>query len=284
MRVPTALTGPIGAALAAAFSRLAARRGGEAVHTHGVELAGTVVLEPRSPAGAVLLDRPGTYEVRARLSWGLGLWQPLPDVPGLGLRVLDADGRGGIQDLILDGCRPVPHDRVPVLRRELAGWYGTLLRLRRGAPDGPKVQVAVRLDGAGRDLADAAAGLAGRLVAHDRGRLLAVGTLRLHPAGPHDGLGDSGRIRFDLVAGGRPVGAVQAENWRAWDFAISDASGSEVARITKTWEGLARTLFTTADNYVVRVHQRLEDPLASLVLASALTVDTALKQDDRGFN
>ena len=93
-----------------------------------------------------------------------------------------------------------------------------------------------------------------------------------------------GRIRFDLVAGGQPAGAVQAENWRAWDFAISDATGREVARITKTWEGLARTVFTTADDYVVQVHERLEDPLASLVLASALTVDTALKQDDRGFN
>ena len=93
-----------------------------------------------------------------------------------------------------------------------------------------------------------------------------------------------GRIRFDLVVGGRLVGAIQAENWRAWDFAISDGSGAEVARITKKWEGFARTMFTTADNYVVQVHQRLEDPLASLVLASALTVDTALKQDDRGFN
>jgi uncharacterized protein YxjI len=93
-----------------------------------------------------------------------------------------------------------------------------------------------------------------------------------------------GKIRFDLVVGGQPVGAIQAENWRAWDFAISDASGREVARITKTWEGLARTVFTTADNYVVQVHQRLEDPLASLVLASALTVDTALKQDQRGLN
>ncbi|WP_369132611.1 phospholipid scramblase-related protein [Modestobacter sp. I12A-02662] len=93
-----------------------------------------------------------------------------------------------------------------------------------------------------------------------------------------------GRIRFDLVVGGQPVGAIQAENWRAWDFSISDGSGREVARITKTWEGLARTMFTTADNYVVQVHQRLEEPLASLVLASALTVDTALKQDERGFN
>jgi uncharacterized protein YxjI len=93
-----------------------------------------------------------------------------------------------------------------------------------------------------------------------------------------------GRIRFDLVVGGQPVGAIQAENWRAWDFAISDASGREVARITKKWEGFARTMFTTADNYVVQVHERLAEPLASLVLASALTVDTALKQDDRGFN
>ena len=93
-----------------------------------------------------------------------------------------------------------------------------------------------------------------------------------------------GKIRFDLVAGGRLVGAIQAENWRAWNFAITDSAGTEVARITKTWEGLAKTLFTTADNYVVHVHTRLPDPLASLVIASALTVDTALKQDDRGFN
>ena len=93
-----------------------------------------------------------------------------------------------------------------------------------------------------------------------------------------------GKIRFDLVAGGQLVGAIQAENWRAWDFAVTDAAGTEVARITKTWEGLARTMFTTADRYVVLVHYRLPDPLASMVVASALTVDTALKQDARGFN
>ncbi len=93
-----------------------------------------------------------------------------------------------------------------------------------------------------------------------------------------------GRIRFDLVVEGTVVGAIQAENWRAWDFAITDAAGVEVARITKKWEGLARTLFTTADRYVVLVHYRLPEPLASMVIASALTVDTALKQDDRGVN
>lgn len=93
-----------------------------------------------------------------------------------------------------------------------------------------------------------------------------------------------GKIRFDLVANGQVVGAIQAENWRAWDFAIVDSAGTEVARITKRWEGLARTLFTTADKYVVHVHFKLPEPLASMVIAAALTVDTALKQDDRGFN
>lgn len=42
-------------------------------------------------------------------------------------------------------------------------------------------------------------------------------------------------------------------------------------------------MFTTADNYAVQVHRQLADPLASLVVASALTVDTALEQDNRGL-
>jgi uncharacterized protein YxjI len=76
---------------------------------------------------------------------------------------------------------------------------------------------------------------------------------------------------------------IHGENWRAWDFAIEDQAGTEVARITKTWEGLAKTMFTTADNYVVHVHRQLEDPLRLLVVASAVSIDTALKQDARGF-
>ena len=92
-----------------------------------------------------------------------------------------------------------------------------------------------------------------------------------------------GKIRFGLESGGHQFGMIQGENWRAWNFAILDHTGAEVARITKTWEGLAKTMFTTADNYVVQIHRQLEDPLRMLVVASALSVDTALKQDSRGF-
>ncbi|MGW3912974.1 phospholipid scramblase-related protein [Streptomyces sp. NPDC005070] len=92
-----------------------------------------------------------------------------------------------------------------------------------------------------------------------------------------------GKINFAMNVDGRQVGAIKAENWRAWNFAIVDESENEVARITKTWEGLAKTMFTTADNYVLQIHFQLPEPLLSLVVATALTVDTALKQDSRGL-
>lgn len=92
-----------------------------------------------------------------------------------------------------------------------------------------------------------------------------------------------GKIHFSLEAGGNVYGSINAENWRAWNFNIQDHTGAEVARITKTWEGLAKTMFTTADNYVIQIHRPLEDPLRMLVVASAVSVDTALKQDQRGF-
>jgi uncharacterized protein YxjI len=93
-----------------------------------------------------------------------------------------------------------------------------------------------------------------------------------------------GKIRFSFEAGGQTIGSINAENWRAWNFSIQDASGREVARVTKTWEGLAKTMFTTADNYVVQIHEQLPHPLHSFVIAAALGVDTALKQDSRGLS
>ncbi|NNE74029.1 MAG: DUF2510 domain-containing protein [Acidimicrobiales bacterium] len=92
-----------------------------------------------------------------------------------------------------------------------------------------------------------------------------------------------GKIRFAFEVDGETIGSMHAENWRAWNFSLQDRSGTEVARITKTWEGLAKTLFTTADNYVLQIDQPVAGPLRTLVVASALVVDTALKQDQRGF-
>jgi uncharacterized protein YxjI len=92
-----------------------------------------------------------------------------------------------------------------------------------------------------------------------------------------------GKIRFSLESGGQALGSINAENWRAWNFSIRDHTDTEIARVTKTWEGLAKTMFTTADNYVVQIHRPLQGALQQLVVAAALSIDTALKQDSRGF-
>jgi hypothetical protein len=94
-----------------------------------------------------------------------------------------------------------------------------------------------------------------------------------------------GKIRFDLDdPSGASLGMIKAENWRAWNFSIVDQSEHEVGRITKSWEGLARTLFTTADHYMLEVDPSVQGKLRLLMLASASAIDLALKQDSRGLS
>jgi hypothetical protein len=93
-----------------------------------------------------------------------------------------------------------------------------------------------------------------------------------------------GKIRFELVNERREtIGALKASNLKAWDFAITDRRGVEVAAVVKSWEGWARTAFTRADRFVVRVNEPLAEPLRSLTVAAAMSVDLALKQDARSF-
>ena len=90
-----------------------------------------------------------------------------------------------------------------------------------------------------------------------------------------------GKKRFALeTPEGEPLGSINAENWRAWDFAIQDAAGDEVGRITKKWAGLLREGFTTADNYILNISGEVSPDLRLVMLASAAGVDTALKQDE----
>jgi uncharacterized protein YxjI len=93
------------------------------------------------------------------------------------------------------------------------------------------------------------------------------------------------KIHFRLVdANGNIVGRLKAKNLRAWDFHVSDAAGTEIATVVKSWEGWGRTAFTRADRYVSRVHvSGLPHGLRELVVAVPLMIDLSLKQDARGL-
>jgi uncharacterized protein YxjI len=94
-----------------------------------------------------------------------------------------------------------------------------------------------------------------------------------------------GKIRFNLLdVNGDSLGEIRAENWRAWDFAIVDSAGKEVGRIDKKFVGVLKAVFTDADNYIVDIDPSLTGDLRLLAIAAAAAVDTALKQDPRGFD
>lgn len=94
-----------------------------------------------------------------------------------------------------------------------------------------------------------------------------------------------GKIRFDMVgAQGEAIGQIRAENWRAWNFAIVDETEREVGRITKKFVGVLKAVFTPADNYIVDIDPSLAGDKRLMVMAAALSVDTALKQDARGLD
>jgi len=68
-------------------------------------------------------------------------------------------------------------------------------------------------------------------------------------------------------------------DWKGWNFTLEDKSGAELAKVTKKWAGLAKELFTSADNYVISIskHDMPED-LRKVVFAAGIGIDMSLKE------
>ncbi|MCA9052568.1 MAG: oxidoreductase [Planctomycetaceae bacterium] len=67
--------------------------------------------------------------------------------------------------------------------------------------------------------------------------------------------------------------------WTSWDFTFQK-DGVEFARVTKKWAGLGKELFTTADNYVLQIHDCVpaESELRTLILGAVFCIDMVLKE------
>ena len=102
--------------------------------------------------------------------------------------------------------------------------------------------------------------------------------------------GDAGRIvEQDLRRGqttyaflapnGGFLGDLRAENWVGWDLRIFDSQSREVATITRDWGGLDLASFPRPDDYVVRIRQPLHEPLRTLVVACALSLEIVVRPD-----
>lgn len=67
--------------------------------------------------------------------------------------------------------------------------------------------------------------------------------------------------------------------WNTWEFTFVK-DHNEFARVTKKWAGLGKELFTTADNYMLEISEKVPEnnPMRTLILAAVLCVDMVLKE------
>lgn len=67
--------------------------------------------------------------------------------------------------------------------------------------------------------------------------------------------------------------------WTSWDFKF-EKDKVEFAHVTKEWAGLGKELFTSADNYMLKISPDVpqNNPLRVLIMAAVLCIDMVLKE------
>ena len=88
------------------------------------------------------------------------------------------------------------------------------------------------------------------------------------------------KLHYALEGGGQRVGTIVADRGYTVHHHVLDAQEREVARVAPRHGRLARTLSREPASFAVQISLPLPDPLHSLLLAGALTADTALKRHE----
>lgn len=85
--------------------------------------------------------------------------------------------------------------------------------------------------------------------------------------------------RFDVLDTRDNVLCALKGKWTSWDFKfVKDKE--EFAHVSKKWAGAGRELFTSADNYMLSIDEKVPEnhPLRILILAAVMCIDMVLKE------
>jgi uncharacterized protein YxjI len=66
-------------------------------------------------------------------------------------------------------------------------------------------------------------------------------------------------------------------NWKSWDFKIADVQGNEIGVVSKKWVGFGKELFTSADNYMLAIH---DNKHSLILLMAAVALDTVFTEEE----
>jgi uncharacterized protein YxjI len=85
--------------------------------------------------------------------------------------------------------------------------------------------------------------------------------------------------KFDVLDAQEQFVCTLKGKWTSWDFSFIKEN-IEFARVTKKWQGIGRELFTSADNYVLQIDEKVspENPIRMLIMAAVMCIDMVLKE------
>lgn len=86
--------------------------------------------------------------------------------------------------------------------------------------------------------------------------------------------------KFEILDENENQIALLAGKWTGWDFKIKDLNENELAHVSKKFAGIAKELFTTADNYMLEINPVVEanSKIRKLIVAAAVCIDMVLKE------
>lgn len=84
---------------------------------------------------------------------------------------------------------------------------------------------------------------------------------------------------FNVLDANENVLCTLKGKWTSWDFRFVKGT-EEFAHVTKKWAGLGKEFFTTADNYALKIDEKIppNNKLRLLILAAVMCIDMVLKE------
>lgn len=85
--------------------------------------------------------------------------------------------------------------------------------------------------------------------------------------------------KFDILDPDENIVCTLRGKWTSWDFRFVK-DDIEFAHVSKKWSGLGKELFTSADNYILEVDEKVvpDNPIRILILAAVMCIDMVLKE------
>ena len=85
--------------------------------------------------------------------------------------------------------------------------------------------------------------------------------------------------KFNVLDANDEVLCTLRGKWTSWDFKFVKEN-AEFAHVSKKWSGLGKELFTSADNYMLSIDERVPENsnLRLMILAAVMCIDMVLKE------